>query len=163
MTHSCARYEKFICVTWLIYLCDMSYSFVWHACVIRVIYFNYMRDMPYSYVRLIHICDMTHSYVWHDSFICVTWLIDMCDVTHSYVWRDSLICVTWLTHIRDMPHSYVWHAGFMFVDSVRNTKTIQTPIQNDNFCKSVPSSRGKRPNQPRETIWPVGLVWPHKD
>jgi len=75
---------------WLIHMCDMTHSYVWHDAFICVTW-------------LIHMCDMTHSYVWHDAFICVTWLIHMCDMTfhlcdmtHSYVWHDSFICVTWL-------------------------------------------------------------------
>jgi len=64
-------------VTWLIHMCDMTHSYVWHDSFICVTW-------------LIHMCDKTHSYVWHDSFICVTWLIHMCDMTHSYVWHDSV-------------------------------------------------------------------------
>ena len=84
-THSyvwCDSYmwHEFKCVTWLIPMCDMTRSYVWHR---------------------------THSYVWRDSFICVTWLIHMCDMTHSYVSHDSFICVTWLIHMCDMTHSYV--------------------------------------------------------
>ena len=41
-------HDSFICVTWLIHMCDMTHSYVWHDSFI---------------------------YVWHDSFICVTWLI----------------------------------------------------------------------------------------
>jgi len=48
-------HDSFICVTWLIHMCDR-----W-----------YMRSSSYG--------------SWHDSFICVTWLIHMCDMTHSYV------------------------------------------------------------------------------
>ena len=54
-------YDSFICVTWLIQMCAMTHSYVWHDSFICVTW-------------LIHMCDMTHSYVWHDSFICVTWL-----------------------------------------------------------------------------------------
>jgi len=77
---------SFICVTWLIHMCDMTHSYVWH-----VIHDN-----------VIH--DMTHSYVWHDSFICVTWLIHMCDMTHSYVWH-----VIHGNVIHDMTHCHEWH------------------------------------------------------
>ena len=59
---------SFICVTWLIHMCDMAHSYVWHDPFICVTW-------P------IHMCDMTHSYVWHDPFICVTWPIHMCDTT----------------------------------------------------------------------------------
>jgi len=82
-------HDSFICVTWLIHVCDMTHSYVWHDSFICVTW-------------LVHVCDMTRSYVWHHSFIRVTWLIHMCDMTHSYVWHDSFIRVT-------------WHALFIFV------------------------------------------------
>ena len=81
----------YTCVTWLIHMCDMPPSYVWHDSFIRVTW-------------LLHTCDMTHSYVWHDSFIRVTWLIHMCHMTHSYVWHDSFIRVTWLIHTCDKNH-----------------------------------------------------------
>jgi len=60
MTHSYVRHDSFICVTWLIHMCDMTHSYVWHDSFICVTW-------------LIHLC--------HDSFICLTWLVDMCNVT----------------------------------------------------------------------------------
>jgi len=77
----CVWRDAFICVTWLIHMCDMTHSYVRHDSFICVTW-------------LIHMCDMTHSYVWHDSFICATWLI--------YVWHDSFIRVTWLIHTCDL-------------------------------------------------------------
>jgi len=98
--------DSFICVTWLIHMCDMTHSYVWHdssngcswlyengsfTCVTWLIH---MCDMTHP-MDVVRCMGMTHSYVWHDSFVCVTWLIHMCDMTHSYVWHDSFICVTW--------------------------------------------------------------------
>jgi len=121
MTHSYVWHDPFICVIWLIHVCDMTHSYVWRASFIRVTW-------------LIHVYDMTHSYVWHDwfvyvymwhdSFICVTWLIHMCDMTHPYVWHDVSICVTWLIHMCDMTqtydsfvmtHSYVCHVSSIWL------------------------------------------------
>ena len=85
-----------MCLTWLVHMCDVTHSYVWHDAFICVTW-------------LIHMCDMTPSYVWHDSLICATWLIHMCDITHSYVWHDSFMCVTRPIHMCDMTHSYVWH------------------------------------------------------
>jgi len=95
-------HDSFICVTWLIQMCDMTHSYVWHAWFICVTW-------------LIQMCDMTHSYVWQDSFMCVTWLIHMRDMSHSYVQYDSIIRVTWLIHMRDMSHSYVRHDSIIRV------------------------------------------------
>jgi len=71
---SCVWHDSFVCVTWCIHMCDMTYSHVWNDAFICVAW-------------LIHMCDMTHSYVWHDSFICVTWL--------------RHLCVAWLIHMRE--------------------------------------------------------------
>jgi len=90
-----------MCVTWLIHVCDMTHSCVWHDSFMCVTW-------P------IHLCDMTHSCVWHDSFIRVPWLIHMCDMTYSHVWHDSSICVTWLIHMCDMTHPSVWHVTWLF-------------------------------------------------
>ena len=87
--------DSFICVTPLIYACDMPHSHVWH-------------DSFMCVTRLFHMCDMTHSYVWRDSCISVTWLVPLCAMTVSYVWCDSFRRVTWLIHTCDVTHSYVW-------------------------------------------------------
>ena len=105
-------HDSFICVTWLIHVCDMTHSYVWHDSFICVTW-------------LIHICDVTHSYAWHDSFTC--------DMTHSHVRYDSFICATSLIHVCcdsficltwpihmwhnsfkcDMTHSYAWHDSLL--------------------------------------------------
>jgi len=95
---------SFTCVTWLIHMCAMTYSYVWHDSFIPDVEVRSMR------VRwLIHMCDMTHSCVWHDSFMCVTWpdsfisvtwFVHMCNMTHPEVCHDSFMCVPWPTHTR---------------------------------------------------------------
>jgi len=105
-THACVWRDSFMCVTWLIYMCDVTHLYAW-------------RDSFICVTWLIHMRDVTHSYVWRDSFICVTWLrlslsftlcicvtlliymcdvwIHMCDMTQtvtcSYVWHYSVMCV----------------------------------------------------------------------
>jgi len=105
-------HDIFICVTWLIHMCDMTHSYVWH-------------DSFTCVPCLIHMCDMTHSYmrhdnhsdVWHDSFTCVTWQSFTC-VTwrvciltslrhHSNASCKRFMCVTWLIHMCDMTHAYL--------------------------------------------------------
>jgi len=116
-----------ISVTWLVDMCDMTHSCVWHdTCA----------------WWCIHVCDMTHSYVCQDSFTCcagsrwcihmshwtshvtpmshvtpideschthgrrwaadsplgnVTRLIHMCDMTRPFVWHDVVMCAIYLT------------------------------------------------------------------
>jgi len=100
----CVCHDTFICVAWLIHMCDLTYSYVRHDLFVCVI-------GPHSCTCVkwhIHMYDTTHSYVWHDSFICVTWRIHMCDMTHSYVWHDSFKCETRLIHMCDVTRSYMW-------------------------------------------------------
>ena len=82
----------FMCVIWLIHMCDMTYPYVGHNSQILLcnMTHSYVRHDPFIFVtRLNYTWDTTHSYVRHDSFIRVTWLIHTCDMTR-------FICVTWL-------------------------------------------------------------------
>jgi len=58
LTHSRVWRDSFVCVPWLIHMCDMTLSYAWYDSFICVTW-------------LIHI------------YICVCWLIHMCDVTHA--------------------------------------------------------------------------------
>jgi len=120
--HMHVGHDRFICVTSLIRMCDMTDSYMWHDSFICV-------------RRLVHMCDMTHVYVWHDSFICVTWLTTdtkckwkcrhgRMHVCHDclYVWHDSLqaldvdgggdmdACLCAMTHL------YIWHDSLQALD-----------------------------------------------
>ena len=124
MTHSYVWHDSFICVTWLIHMCDMTHSYVWHDSFICVTW-------------LIRMCDVTEficgtwlnrmcvgvekqrlrraNHPWHDSFVCAVKLIRMRDLTHLYVCRPRTAVVskrrspvTWL-------HSYVCHVSFVRV------------------------------------------------
>ena len=92
MTHSFVWHDSFICVTWLIHMCDMTHSYVWHDSFICVTW-------------LIHMCDMTHSYVWHDSFTC-----------YVPAWQNSLtstskdLCVLSYIRICDLLHVWIYKA-----------------------------------------------------
>jgi len=93
-TTSATMYVRYV-LMWLIRMCDMTHSCVWHYSFVRMTWF-------------IRVCDVTLSYVWHDSFVRVTWLIRVCDMTHSYVWHDSFINYVRVMCV-DMTPSYVWH------------------------------------------------------
>ena len=75
MTRSYVWHDSFICVTWLMHMCNSSICVTWliHMC-----------DMTHAYVRLIHMCDMTHVYVWHDAFIRVADSLILLTCTASY-------------------------------------------------------------------------------
>jgi len=84
-------------VTWLMHMCDMTHSYVWHDSCICVTWLIHMYDMTHAYVfmcetRLVHTCDMTRSHVWHDSLECVTRIIGVCDVAPSWEWCDWITC-----------------------------------------------------------------------
>jgi len=130
------------CVTWLVHMCDMTHSYVWHDSFIRVTWLipymwhdtfinmnesaqtNLLCHTPVALYAghmstikcvtwLIHMCDMTHSYVWPDSF-------HICDMTHSYIWMSrhrQICCVTHLWHFMQAicQHSKVWHDSFICV------------------------------------------------
>jgi len=93
-------HDSFICVPWLIHLCDMPWLI--HICDNTICTILEMTrstcDMTAS------TCDLTQSLV-HDSFICVTWLLHMCDVTHSNVRHH---------HMRYISHDSfdIWHDSF---------------------------------------------------
>jgi len=110
-------YESFVCVTWLVYMCDMTHLYVWHDWLICTHRGPLQKNSRYVFAS---VSDMIHPYTCCDSFMCVTWLTYMCviihvrariaalrkeflgvlssvsDMNHSYVWHDSFICVTWL-------------------------------------------------------------------
>jgi len=106
-------------VPWLINICYMTHSYVWHDSFIFVTCIVHMCDMAHSYVRHdpvtcvtrpINMCNTTHSYGWHDSLMCATWPIHTCEMTHVYVQHDPFTRVTWPTHMCDVHHSYMRHA-----------------------------------------------------
>ena len=75
LTHSYAWHDPFICVTWLIHMCDMTQSYVRHDWWVRVTW-------------LIHMCDMAHLHVWHDSRCTST-----CDVRAGWLRMHAYSCV----------------------------------------------------------------------
>ena len=75
MAHSYV-WHTFVCVTWLIHMCDKTHSYVWHDSFICVTWLIHMYDTTHS----------CHTYEWQ---ICGTWLTLLRDMPHSYVWYDS--------------------------------------------------------------------------
>jgi len=83
-----------VCVIWIIYRRDWTYSHLWRDSSGSVPSLIHARDMTHATPSLIYKRAMIHSYLWHDLFICVTWLICVFDTCYSCVWYDSLIRVT---------------------------------------------------------------------
>jgi len=91
----------FMCVTWLIYMCDMPHPNVWLD-----FWTNQFFLLIVCVTLLICVYDITYSYVWHDSSICMPWLVDKCDVTCSYLFAGlQYLCVPWLIYTCDVTHS----------------------------------------------------------
>jgi len=119
---TCDMIHSFICVTWLLHICDMTHSIcdmthlhMWHdSCILhtpRSLVHTHTHTHKHTHGVCLDItCDSyTHkSYVWIDSFIYVVWLIHICDMIHSYMWHDSFTNVTWLIHKCDMTHAYLY-------------------------------------------------------
>jgi len=123
MTHSYIWHDSFICVTWLIHICDMTHSYV-------------QQDLFVCVTWLIHIFDMTHSYVWHDSMshslICAPGLILLAscpggtssnlitliakgDVALSGVWWYIFICVCIYIYTHKSVYVYIYTHRFIDV------------------------------------------------
>jgi len=87
-----------ICVTLLIYMCNMTRV----TCVMRLVYIFEMRNLA-------AICYIGHGCMCHDSWIClilliyvsVIWLIYTCDMPHWPIWHHSFRCVSWLICVCD--------------------------------------------------------------
>ena len=97
---SCVRYDSFMCVTWLIHVCDLTNSCVWHESFMYVTW-------------IIHVCDVTHSCMWHDSFIYVTGLIH---IRETGVWRAPPLPL----RLRDltfktMAMTHLCHMGWLWL------------------------------------------------
>jgi len=114
---------SFICVTWLIRICDMSHSHVWRDSIVRALWLRlHVCDLIYISAIIIYFCPASTPHC-RQRLICVPWLLHKCDVFQSCVWhdtftcdvtylcvcRDSFICATWHIHTCDMSHSYVGH------------------------------------------------------
>jgi len=111
-------HDWFICVTWLIDMCDASWSVrmcdmvcscMWHDAGITT----------HSHVRY-----DSCGCVQHDAFTCVTWLsthatwrfhvydapyLHVNKASLFYALHDSFVCVTWHIYVCDMTFSNVWY------------------------------------------------------
>ena len=108
------RHDSFMCVTWLVHVCDMTHSCVWHDLFRRAAWLDHMRNMTHWDARDMNHSDardMTHWDVWnmtHSDGWDMTHS-DGWDMTHSDVWDMTHSNVWDMTHsdVRDMSHSDV--------------------------------------------------------
>jgi len=121
---TCVRRDSDKCVTWLIPMCDMTHSYMWHDSLKRVTW-------------LIPTGDMTHCYVWHDSLLRVTWLIGIykCLSAHMNTLCEGTCSVAhrWVSHVT---HYYVWHDSLAFICAFLRT---WIPSESCHTCKWVMS------------------------
>jgi len=99
MTHSCVWHDSFICVTWLTHVCDMTHAYI---CALLCVMHTFVHYYP-QILSFGHACHhlFAPQHVQYYSLICFTWLSHICDMTHSCAWHDSSMCVTWLIHMCD--------------------------------------------------------------
>ena len=87
--HWCVWQDPSTCVTWLIHVCDVTYSYVWHDLY-----------RPHSFACM--------TCVWQ-TFMCATLLIhmyDVCDKTHPHV-CGIIPTMSDMTH-KNLIHLHVW-------------------------------------------------------
>jgi len=111
---SCVSHDSYTSVTWLVYICDLSFQ-----CMCDI---NLLRGLS-----ALLVCDMTHSCVSHDSchmtHPCVVWLSYICVVTFYFMWHDVGVsrglsprwwCVTYI-YIHICVYMYVYKNIYMYI------------------------------------------------
>ena len=105
-THCCSCvWHSFICVIWLIHMCDIPRRFMWHDSIVPKVNQKAQALLQYTLLcdlRLVCTCYMTCSYVWCDSLarkayqkawaVAIHSDVNVCDMTRSNVWCDSFMC-----------------------------------------------------------------------
>jgi len=129
MPHSYVWHDSFICVTWLIHMCDMTHSYVWHDSFICVTWTEYM----YYITQLYMWCEPCFSWVvllsegvlaislWCHPFILVTWRIDVWDMTQIYIWHvflQSYCCSQALSRC------WLWCDSFMYATRLLQMRDV---------------------------------------
>ena len=100
-------HDSFLCVTWLILICDTMYFYGRHA----------------SFVTQLCVCDVTRSGLSQSTRICVTQLIFLRD-SHN----DSFLCATRLICI--------WHDAFLWATCLVRDSFLRVR-HNSFFCVTV--------------------------
>ena len=107
-----------MCVTWRIYLCDMTHLEVWRIPMFDMVFGYVWYDVLLCMLRCCAMCEVMHAHtyrmvhfrVWHDFSQHVTWRISTPGITHFYVRHASFLRVTWPISTCEMTHdmTYTW-------------------------------------------------------
>jgi len=111
MTHSCVWHDSFMCVTWLIHVCDMTHSCVWHdssMCVPwRMRLVSYLTCFVYVTWTTAHIhktCH-THTCMWHGPqhtnrrHVIHIHVCDLDHITTTPQHHNTTAVNVWLLHV----------------------------------------------------------------
>jgi len=86
------------CVTWLIYMCDVTHSCVWHDSFICAAW----RDVTCDFETVTH---MNGSCLTHMNGTCLTHMNVSC---HTFEWVMSHIWMSHVTRMNGSCHTYEW-------------------------------------------------------
>jgi len=101
MTRSYTWHEASMCVTWRIYMCNMTHWHVWSdsfVCGTIILFFLVDFVDSLACVWTLHLYIYIYIYICLCMFLCVHACV--CDMT--YAWYNWLIYVTWLVCVWDM-------------------------------------------------------------
>ena len=130
------QHDSFMCVTWLIHVCDVT-----HSCV----------------TWMMRMCDVTHAYAWRDSrdsFICVTLLVYKCGtrftlggshLNESCRRHTKVPSALWMSHVTHMNESRHTYEGVMSQThkSICVTWLVYVMSQTHQVAKSASSIRSR--------------------
>jgi len=127
LVHMCNSF--FLWLHWLIHICDIADSCVWHGSFTGV---TWLWASDTFLPTVLTMCGTTYSYVRHDSFMCDTRLIHIRDVAHSCEWH------AYVTHTDecDMTLSHLWNDSFMCSKHPGPIKSIPPSLlmRRSKFC-----------------------------
>jgi len=160
VTHSCMWHDSSVYETWLIHVCDMTHSYVWHGSFtgdmtnsplhmpqknrlnwrIAQISCHKWTNATNRWMPQIDEClnwmiaqIACHKWITYMCYICISLLFPWNSITascHMYEWRMPHKCVTNFIYLWDLTHSYIGHDLFIRV-YVNDTTRLHMPL----MCK----------------------------
>ena len=117
-----------MCMTWLIFMCDMTHSALQNSPARQTWLIFMCVTWQHSFSRQKSVMSLAQTRLRerHDSFLSVTWLIHTCDMTRSYEWHDSFICM-WHKNC-------VWHEETRLRERHDSFLCFPSLIWHDIFC-----------------------------